>query len=217
MKRKLLIATLLTVGICASSYAQNDSYEEYQNYLNRSNERLAKKQRLIDEQHGDHFGFSSSLSTLLSLNGGICSGISFFYGNRVSEHWLLGATVGADILTPSRITYYDYASGHEITVERPNISFPVTAEFRLYFGTSHFMPYWVTNIGASISKYCGAIFYTGLGADINFKDSHTIFISTGIGTTPVPGISNISGIWDTEQKMVKKQPFSLNLKLGYYF
>lgn len=218
MKKLLLIVTLFAVGFSTPCLAQKIDEEAYQEYIQRSKDRMVKKQRLIDAQHGHHFGFALSSTALVGLNdGGLKNGALLFYGNRLSEHWMLGGMVGADVLTPTEVTYYESYTDKQKTIERPMMSFPVMGEVRFYFGTARFMPYLYTDIGASISKYTGVIWNTGIGSDINFKDSHTIFLSLGLGTTPVPGVPDSLGLGYTEQTLQKTQMFVINFKLGYYF
>ena len=211
-----MVATL-AIGLCSTSFAQTVTESEYQEYLERSKERMVKKQRLIDAQHGHHFGASYSTSILLGMDGGVKNGVLLSYGNRLSEHWMLSAMIGADALTPTEISYWDNDKDQPMTIDRPMMSFPVMGEVRFYFGTSHFMPYLFTDIGAAISKYTSAIFNTGVGADINFKDSHTIFLQLGLGVTPAPGINDNFGLTGNEQTLQKQGVFAMNLRLGYYF
>ena len=223
MKKVLLLVAFLAIGVCASSYAQEltdaqkQEYQEYQDFLNRTNQRAIKKQKLIDVQHGHHFGVAYSCTPIVNLDGGLNNGILLSYGNRLSEHWMLGVLAGADIISPSEISYINNDTDRVEWIERPVVSFPIMAEVRLYFGTSRVMPYWVTDIGASVSKYTGTIFNTGLGLDINFKDSHTIYIQAGIGTCPIAGVPDTFGLgFDEEQSLRKIQTFAANLRLGYY-
>lgn len=217
MKKLLVAIALFAIGFSNPCYAQITDEEAYQEYLQRSKDRMVKKQKLIDVQHGHHFGFTFSNTTLVDLDGGVKNGAMFFYGYRISEHWMLGGMAGVDVLTPGEITYTDSYTNKNVTIDRPMISFPIMGEVRLYLGTSHFMPYLFTEIGASVSKYTGVIWNTGIGGDINFKDSHTIFLSLGIGTTPVPGVPDIMGLGYADQVLQKQNMFTTNFKLGYYF
>ena len=218
MKKLLLAIALFAIGFSIPCYAQKTDEEAYQEYLQRSKDRMAKKQKLIDAQHGHHFGVTLSNATLVGLgNGGMKNGAMFFYGYRISEYWMLGGMAGADVLTPGEITYIDSSTDKNVTIDRPIISFPIMGEVRLYFGTSRFMPYLFTGIGASVSKYTGVLWNTGIGSDINFKDSHTIFLSLGIGTTPVPGVPDSMGLGYADQVLQKQNKFTINFKLGYYF
>ena len=218
MKKILLVVALFAIGFSTPCLAQKNDEEAYQMYLQRSKDRMIKKQKLIDAQHGHHFGFALSNTTLVGLaDGGMKNGVQLFYGNRLSEHWMLGGLIGADVLTPSTVSYSENYSGKMVEVDRPMMSFPVMGEVRFYFGTSRFMPYLFTDIGASISKYTGVVFNTGLGSDINFKDSHTIFLSIGLGANPVPAIEDSMGLGVADQTLQKTSMFAINFKLGYYF
>lgn len=218
MKKLLLAVATFAIGFCPPCWAQTETESEYQAYLERSKERMVKKQRLIDAQHGHHFGAAYSNTLLLGIDdGGMKNGILLFYGNRLSEYWMLSAMIGADALTPAKVSYWDNQTNELTTIDRPLMSFPVMGEVKFYFGTSRFMPYLFADIGASISKYTSVIFNTGVGADINFKDSHTIFLQLGLGVTPVPTINDNLGLTDNEQTLQKGGKFAMNIRLGYYF
>ena len=214
MNKLLLLVVAFSIGMCSTSLAQNVTESEYQEYLERNKARMIKKQRLIDAQHGHHFGVTLSSSPMF---GSMKNGVLLFYGNRLSEHWMLQGMLGADMLTPSEVSYIDSTTDQSAMIDRPVFSFPIIAESRFYFGTSRFMPYLFMDIGASISKYTGAIFNTGLGFDINFTGSHTIFFSIGLGTTPVPKVGDSLGLGYKDQVLRKKQAFTANFRLGYYF
>ena len=77
------------------------------------------------------------------------------------------------------------------------------------------MPYLFTNIGATISRYPGMIFTTGVGSDINFKGRHTIYLAFGLGTHSVPGVEDSEDNIDNELSGI--QLFAANFKIGYYF
>ena len=80
------------------------------------------------------------------------------------------------------------------------------------------MPYLFTDIGASVSKYTGFIWNAGVGADINVKGSHTIFISLGGGINTRPRVPDAWGIgYDEDQQLQTSGTFALNFKIGYYF
>lgn len=211
------VVLLLFVGTALPIFGQTENEAEIEAYLQRSKEQMVKKQKLIDAQHGHHFGAAFSTTSLTSLTGGNKLGIHLFYGNRLSEHWMLGGYVGADYLTPTTVSFFSSSTNIATTIDRPALSFPVIGEVRLYFGTSRFMPYLFTDIGASISKYTGVVFNTGLGSDINFKGSHTIFLALGLGTNPAPGVSDALGLGYGDQVLEKKQMFAINFRLGYYF
>lgn len=218
MKKKFLFSlTLLTVGFSVSCFAQ--SADEVEAALRRYNEQVLAKQHLIDTQHGAHYGFAYSVTSVVSVDGyGTKNGIQFFYGNRLSEHWMLGGFAGADFLSPTTLSYIDNTSNQQKTVNRPSFSVPIMGEVRLYLGTSRFMPYLFTDMGAAISKYTGIIFNTGIGADINFKESHTIFLNLGIGATPTSGIPDSIGWgYSDNQTLQGMTAFGINFKLGYYF
>ena len=221
MKKLLLIVALFAIGFSTPCLAQKTDEEMYQEYLQKSREREMQKQRLIDYQSGHHFGIvrsSSLLTQLLGVNSAKNAGTLLFYGNRLSEHWMLAVMAGVDIVSPSEI-YNDELTQNNVIYKRTKASFPVIGEARFYFGSSRFMPYLYTDLGTSFSKDYGSglIWNTGLGSDINFKKSHTIFISFGIGTSPIMGVNSY---WDegyTGEIVEKKQLSTFNFKLGYYF
>ena len=176
MKKNVIAAIMLT-AFGASTYAQDTNYEKHQKYLEQGNERLSKKQLLIGAQAGHKFGLTYSSTIYSSWHHDYYTkgyGVLFTYGNRLSEHWMLGAMTGVDVLNEK--------NGDLRYSEKTSISLPIMAEARFYIGTSRVMPYIFTNIGWSLSGYGNEnIFNIGIGADINFKDSHTIFISVGTG------------------------------------
>lgn len=231
MKKKLFMMAAFAAIFCVSGYSQDVDNVEQQELLKRSDERMVKKQQLFEEQKGHHFGLAYDMSAIVGNDGGVNLGLLFSYGNRLSEHWMLGAMAGIDFLGTPTVTYKvvtarDVLGWVKETIvkekDRPRVSFPIMGEVRFYFGSARFMPYWVTNLGVSISKYSGVIFNTGLGADISLKNQKTIFISTGIGTTPVPGFQGgILGApvfepYETPE-LTKAQPFTFNIRLGCYF
>lgn len=217
--RKLLLCVVSLFGIGISvSYAQIADEAEYQAYLERSKEQMVKKQKLVEAQHGRKIGATYSVTGLAGTNGGSKNGVLFFYGNRVSESWMLCGLAGVDILSPNTLLYLNNKTGKDETIDRPSVYFPVMGEARLYFGTSHFMPYLFTDLGVAFSDYSGVVFNTGIGADLNFKDSHTIFLSFGLGTSPATKVPDTMGLGITEDQSLKKKGFfSINFKLGYYF
>ena len=221
MKKLLLIIALLAIGFSTPCLAQKTDEEMYQEYLQKSRDQMMKKQQLIEYQRGHHFGIvrSTSISTqLLGDNSATNKGTLLFYGNRLSEHWMLAVMAGVDIVSPHEI-YNDELTQDYVVYTRTKASFPVIGEARFYFGSSRFMPYLYTDLGASFSKDYGSglIWNTGLGGDINFTKSHTFFISLGFGTAPIMGINSE---WDegyTGEIAEIKQLFTTNFKLGYYF
>ena len=217
MKKFLLTSLVLfATNFSVSIFAQTQ--EEVEAALQRYKEQQFKKQQLIDAQHGSHYGVSFSTTALVNMSGGAKTGIHFFYGNRLGEHWMLGGLAGAEFLSPKTLTYYDNTAREEKTVNRPYFYVPIMGEVRFYLGTSRFMPFLFTDIGAGISKYSAGIFNTGIGADINFKDSHTIFINLGLGTSPISSISDRLGLGYAEDQTLKgDSSFAVNFRLGYYF
>lgn len=222
MKKLLLIVALFAIGFSTPCLAQKTDEEMYQEYLQKSRDREMQKQRLIEYQSGHHFGIvrsSSFLTQLLGVNSAKNTGTLLFYGNRLSEHWMLAVMAGVDIVSPHEIYDDELLEHPQVIYTRTKTSFPVIGEARFYFGSSRFMPYLYTDLGASFSKDYGSglIWNTGLGGDINFTKSHTFFISLGFGTAPIMGINSE---WDegyTGEIAEIKQLFTTNFKLGYYF
>ena len=190
---------------------------EYQAYLKQSREHMVKKQKILNNQLGHHFGVSLSISSLFGVeDGGSKIGVYGFYGYRFSEHWMLGAYAGVDKLSPTEVEYVPLFTDGYVKYTRPGMSFPVLATSRFYFGSSRFMPYLFTDIGYSISKYSGFIFNTGIGSDINFSGRHTINMSFGLGSNCAPGVEDEPA---TAGEIILHNygHFALTLRIGYYF
>lgn len=210
------VMLLLCLSIAAVSYGQTNEEAEYQEYLKQSREHLVKRQKMLNNQLGRHWGFEYSVNSMPGFNGGTKNGVHAFYGNRLSENWMLAGIAGIDILSPKDVEYIPLVIvAPSVKYTRPILSIPVMGEARFYFGASHFMPYLFTQLGASISKYPGVIFSTGAGSDINFRDSKTIFISLGLGANSAPGVEDSED--NDEQKMSTISLFTVNFRIGFYF
>lgn len=219
MKKLLLVVAVFAVYFCVPCYAKKTAKQPMsQERQQELTAKMLQKQQLIDTQSGHHFGGVLTSGLYLGVgNSGARNGFAFFYGNRLTEHWMVGATAGAEFLTPATVSYMDSYTNNTMELRRPLMSFPVMGEVRLYFGASRFMPYLFTDLGVCISKFTGFMWKAGIGADINIADSHTIFVAVGLGTSPFPKMTDQLGLGYAEQTLRKGVKFNLNFKLGYYF
>ena len=86
---RYLTLFLVCLGIGANLFAQSTDDAEYQAYLKQSREHMVKKQKILNNQLGHHFGVSLSISSLFGVeDGGSKIGVYGFYGYRFSEHWM---------------------------------------------------------------------------------------------------------------------------------
>lgn len=209
--RKLLFFVLLALGVCGTSFAENEPM-----LVDYGGENSAKKQDLLESQLGHHFGATFTLSSLIPSDNPNNSQIggNLFYGYRLNKHWMLGGSIGVENIS-SEVHYEADDYGTIGIIKRPTISVPILAEARFYFGSSRVMPYLYADLGAAISKYSGAIFNAGIGLDVNIYKSHTIFASLGLGTTTIPTVEFMSVVKDPE--LDAKSIFDVSFRFGYYF
>ena len=207
MKKLLLTIAVFAIGVVCPCFAQNKQEQK--------EAKMEKKQHLIEVQHGHHFGATLTSSSMPGIDQCKKNGVLFFYGNRLTEHWMVGGYAGAECLTPTTVESDVYIGDGDDSLERPLMSFPIMGTARFYFGTAKLMPYLFTDIGVSVSKYTDYMWNFGLGLDFNIKKSHTIFFSAGIGSTPVPGIKPAYEY--DKPELENQQRFAFNLKFGYYF
>lgn len=205
--KKIFFFVLLALGVSGTSFAENET---------KGQGELTKEQTLLESQCGHHFGATFTSSFLMPAdnpNSGQLGG-NLFYGYRLNKHWMFGGSIGVEKIS-SEVEYMADDYGTIGTLERPSISVPIMAEARFYFGVSRVMPYLYADLGAAVSKYSGAIFNAGIGLDVNFYKTHTIFASLGLGTTTIPSLEIFSVIEEPRLKPISY--FDLALRIGYYF
>ncbi len=217
----LLFASISTVAI-----AQNPTDDvEYQEYLRLSREKMIQKQKLINAQKGKHYGLELITETLDdwidehedNITNSSKFGIRGLFLNRKTEHWMIGASAGLELMTPFRGVAEKWNREWEyIEYKRPILNLSLLGETRFYFGTARLMPFWYLNGGAVVSKYIGLTAMTGIGVDYNFDASKTFFFSLGAGVDASP-YKDVDHKTDKLIDKIKVElPFTVRLSIGFY-